>query len=96
MEINKSISLEHMNAKFEKLYNKIEVIEQRLATKADDVVLTMALNHRQDIERLEKEITHLKSEVEQTNVVNNSKSYTIKPMKNTKKRIKFLPFVQKS
>ncbi|WP_053219445.1 hypothetical protein [Virgibacillus senegalensis] len=54
---------------FEKAYvelsDSVRLIEQKLATKADEVVLTLALSHRQEIEELQSEVLKLHKEIRQ-------------------------------
>ncbi|QTM99621.1 hypothetical protein ERJ70_10110 [Sediminibacillus dalangtanensis] len=54
---------------FEKAYvelsDRVRLIDQKLATKADEVVLTLALSHRQEIEELQEEIVKLRKEIKQ-------------------------------
>ncbi|WP_026570157.1 MULTISPECIES: hypothetical protein [Sediminibacillus] len=54
---------------FEKAYvelsDRVRLIDQKLATKADDVVLTLALSHRQEIEELQGEVVNLRKEIKQ-------------------------------
>ncbi|MFB1049347.1 hypothetical protein [Paraliobacillus sp. JSM ZJ581] len=96
MNKKEAIAMDQINRKFEQLYRKLQVVEQKLATKADDIVLTMVLNQRHDMEELQTEIKQLKSEIGQLSVAHNYKRYTIKRTKNTKKPLKLLPFLQKS
>ncbi|SDJ68068.1 hypothetical protein [Sediminibacillus albus] len=52
---------------FEKAYidltDRMRLIDQKLATKADEVVLTLTLSHRQEIEELQTEVLKLHEEL---------------------------------
>ncbi|WP_226034723.1 hypothetical protein [Aquibacillus saliphilus] len=52
---------------FEKSYidlmDRIRLIDQKLSTKADDVVLTITLAHRQEIEEMQDEMLKLTMEL---------------------------------
>ncbi|MBO8154993.1 MAG: hypothetical protein H0Z32_00910 [Bacillaceae bacterium] len=46
------------------LYHRMDDVENKLSQKADDVVITMALNHRRELDHLQKEIDRLQNEIE--------------------------------
>ncbi len=89
-------TLEHVHTKFEQLAEKMDIVERGLATKADDIVLTMTLHHGKEIEKLESEIIQLKSELERLKSTSLQHRFIIKKRPNVKKRFKLLPFLQKS
>lgn len=45
------------------LYNRLQDVEDKLTQKADDVVITMALNHRREIDQLQKQLNQLQNEL---------------------------------
>lgn len=80
------------------LMETIRLMDQRISSKADDVVLTMTLAHRGEIETLQKEVNHIQSELENLQQTNIQSIHTIpiRKQKRNKSWFKLLPFVQKS
>ncbi|MBM7569865.1 hypothetical protein [Aquibacillus albus] len=60
---NNALSKKEFEKAYLELSERIRLIDQRISTKADEVVLTMTLSHRQEIEELQSEIIHLRSEL---------------------------------
>ncbi|WP_182199380.1 hypothetical protein [Paraliobacillus salinarum] len=96
MTNNQSISMDQMNAKINQLYRKLYTIEQKIETKADDIVLTMLLNQRNDLEQLQSDIVQIKKEISRSPETDSHHIIHAKANNNTKKRIKVMPFPQKT
>ncbi len=61
----KSVTKREFEKAYVELMDNIRIIDQRLSTKADEVVLTMSLAHRQEIEELQSEVVELHRELKQ-------------------------------
>lgn len=64
------------------LYNRLQDVEDKLTQKADDVVITMALNHRREIDQLQKQLNQLQNELNRIKMereMDNSKENVQKP-----------------
>ncbi|MRH42442.1 hypothetical protein GH741_07060 [Aquibacillus halophilus] len=48
---------------FIELMDRVRIIDQKLSTKADEVVFTITMTHRQEIEELQFEIIRLNNEL---------------------------------
>ncbi|WP_181348325.1 hypothetical protein [Thalassobacillus sp. CUG 92003] len=48
-----------------RMIEKFRVLDKRISLKADDVVFTMAVSHRKEIDKLQTEILKLREEVKQ-------------------------------
>ncbi|MDL4840841.1 hypothetical protein [Aquibacillus rhizosphaerae] len=93
----KSVSKKDFEKGYMDLMNHIRIIDQKLSTKADEVVLTMTLAHRQEIEELQTEVMNLHAEVkrlkqeirtqETKRVVSSMKS--VHPFRNWFKKMQF-------
>ena len=73
-----SVSKKEFEKAYVELIERVRVMDQRISTKADEVVLTMALSHRQQIDELETEILRLREDlkkVKQQEVKNEVKHY---------------------
>ncbi|MDC3415339.1 hypothetical protein [Aquibacillus salsiterrae] len=65
---NHTVSKKEFERAYVELADRIRLIDQRLSTKADEVVLTMALAHRQEIEALQDEIVELHQELKKVKI----------------------------
>ncbi|GGM23134.1 hypothetical protein GCM10011351_06230 [Paraliobacillus quinghaiensis] len=86
------------NHAYMELMEKFRLMDQRISTKADDVVLTMALEHRKEIENMQKEINQVRKDLEQLRQLNDNHTVTtiIPKQKRNKNWFKLLPFTQRS
>ncbi|WP_117160746.1 hypothetical protein [Paraliobacillus sp. X-1268] len=92
------VSKQAYNQSYTKLIETIRLMDQRISSKADDVVLTMVLAHRGEIENLQQEVNRIHKIVEdlQQTHADNVHSIPLKRQKRNKNWVKLLPFVQKS
>lgn len=59
----KNVSKKEFEKAWVELMDEVRIMDQRLSTKADEVVLTMTLSHRQEIEELQNEILSIRKEI---------------------------------
>lgn len=62
-QVKKSVTKKEFEKSYIELMDNIRIIDQKLSTKADEVVLTMTLAHKQEIEELQTEIIELHQEL---------------------------------
>ncbi|WP_138417039.1 hypothetical protein [Aquibacillus sediminis] len=65
LDEKKHVSKQEFEKAYIELMEDIRMVDQKLSTKADDVVLTMTLAHRQEIEELQDELLYLRKEIKQ-------------------------------
>ncbi len=92
------VSKQVYNQSYTKLMETIRLMDQRISSKADDVVLTITSAHRKEIESLQQEVTQINKILEDLQETNVQRVHTIpfKRQKRNKNWFKLLPFVQKS
>lgn len=96
MTNNQTITMDQMNEKINQLYRKLYTMEQKIETKADEIVLTMVLNQRNDLEQLQSDIVQLKKEMTQLTETDQYQIFSAKSNHRTRKRIKVVPFPHKT
>ncbi|WP_077621770.1 hypothetical protein [Sediminibacillus massiliensis] len=57
------VSKKEFERAYVELSDRLRIIDQRLSTKADDIVLTMTLAHRNEIDELQTEVIKLREEL---------------------------------
>ncbi|WP_101844056.1 hypothetical protein [Halobacillus sp. Marseille-P3879] len=63
MSKNQSVSRATYERQFVQLKEKFELLEKRLSLKADEIVFTMAVSHRKEIDQLKEEVIHLRQQI---------------------------------
>lgn len=86
------------NQSYTKLMETMRLMDQRISSKADGVVLTITSAHRKEIESLQQEVTKIYTILEDLQETNIQRVHSIpfKRRKRNKSWFKLLPFVQKS
>ncbi|MFC0523195.1 hypothetical protein ACFFGV_06245 [Pontibacillus salicampi] len=69
--------------------DRLQIVEDKISRKADEVVLTMVLSHRKELEKLHEEIQLLQQEVNTIQKDNND-SYSNLGFRKEKKEVKNL------
>ena len=92
------VSKKTYNQTYMELMEKFRLMDQRISTKADDVVLTLTLAHRKEIDNIQKEISQVRKDLEQLRELNENHTVTsiIPKQKRNKNWFKLLPFTQRS
>ncbi|WP_079479992.1 hypothetical protein [Halobacillus salinus] len=60
---NRSVAQNEFEAELVRLKEKFSLLERRLSLKADEVVHTMAVSHRREIDGLKDEVFRLREEL---------------------------------
>ncbi|MCP3025893.1 hypothetical protein [Halobacillus sp. A5] len=63
MNNNESVSRAAYERQFVQLKKKFHLFEKRLSLKADEIVFTMAVSHRKEIDQLKEEVIHLREQI---------------------------------
>ncbi|MFG6148728.1 hypothetical protein [Halobacillus sp. B23F22_1] len=63
MSKDQSVSRATYERQFVQLKEKFELLEKRLSLKADEIVFTMAVSHRKEIDQLKEEVIHLREQI---------------------------------
>ncbi|WP_082234025.1 hypothetical protein [Halobacillus massiliensis] len=63
------------------LKDKFSLLEKRLSLKADEIVFTMAVSHRKEIDHLKDEIIHLREQVKELKKSGTSERLPLPPKK---------------
>ncbi|MCA0970384.1 hypothetical protein LCM20_07265 [Halobacillus litoralis] len=60
---NRTVSVEDFETELLQLKERFSLLERRLSLKADEVVSTMAISHRKQIDELKDEVFRLRDEL---------------------------------
>lgn len=76
-KLKEGVSKQEFEMAWKNLLNKVHQLEHNVSQKADGVVLTMALSHRQEIELLQEKVTKLEDEIGKYKRVENMRTVDI-------------------